>query len=70
MSSSGSRGLLTLATRHLLARWEETRHSWRDQKAAEFENVYLSEISQNLGATLKILEDLDNLLEKIHADCE
>ncbi len=70
MSSSGSRGLLTQATRQLLSRWEDTRNSWRDQKAAEFESLYLAEISINLNSTLRVLEELDILLEKIHADCD
>ena len=70
MSSTGSRGLLTLATRHLLSRWEETRHSWRDQKADEFEKLYLSEITANLGSTLRAMEELEKMLEKIHADCD
>ncbi|MEI6176751.1 MAG: hypothetical protein WCS43_07660 [Verrucomicrobiota bacterium] len=70
MSSTGSRGLLTLATRQLLSRWEETRHSWRDQKADEFENIYLSEISNNLNSTLRAMEELELLLDKIHADCD
>ena len=70
MSAGSSRGLLTLATRQLMARWEETRHAWRDQKAAEFETQYLAELSQCLGSTLKVIEDLERLLEKIHADCE
>ena len=70
MSASGSRGLLTLATRQLMARWEETRNSWRDQKAAEFESLYLSELGHSVSSALKILDDLDHLLEKIHADCD
>lgn len=70
MSSSGSRGLLVLATRQLLARWDETCESWRDQKAAEFESHYLSELRNQVNSTLKVLEDLDHLLEKIHADCD
>lgn len=70
MSASGSRGLLTLATRQLMARWEETGHSWRDHKAAEFESLYLSELNHSVNAALRVLEELDHLLEKIHADCE
>jgi hypothetical protein len=70
MSASGSRGLLTLATRQLQARWVETRNSWRDQKAAEFESLYLAELAHSVNAALRVLEDLDHLLEKIHADCE
>jgi hypothetical protein len=70
MSASGSRGLLTLATRQLMSRWEETRNSWRDQKAADFESLYLAELGHSVNSALKILEDLDQLLGKIHADCD
>lgn len=70
MSASGSRGLLTLATRHLMARWDETRVSWRDQKAADFEATYLAELSEQVASSLRALEELDHLLERIHADCE
>jgi len=70
MSTASSRGMLTLATRHLLARWTETRNSWRDHKAADFEELYLSELTININTALKALEELDQLLEKIHADCD
>lgn len=70
MSALGSKGLLTLATRQLLARWDETCHSWRDRKADEFESLYLAEIRNEVNSVLKVLEDLDHLLEKIHADCD
>lgn len=70
MSASASRGLLTLATRGLMARWDETRVSWRDQKALEFEATYISELSEQVGTALRALEELDHLLERIHADCE
>jgi hypothetical protein len=70
MSASGSRGLLTMATRQLMARWEETQNSWRDQKAADFESLYLAELGHSVSSALKILEDLDQLLGKIHADCD
>jgi hypothetical protein len=70
VSASGSRSLLTLATRQLMARWDETRHSWRDHKAGEFESLYLSELNHGVNSALRVLEELDHLLEKIHADCE
>lgn len=70
MSALGSKGLLTLATRQLLARWDETRLSWRDRKADEFESLYLAEIRNEVNSAMKVLEDLDHLLEKIHADCD
>lgn len=70
MSASASRGLLTLATRQLMNRWADTRQSWRDQKAAEFEDLYLSELADTMASALRALEELDHLLEKVHADCE
>ncbi len=70
MSMAGSRGLLTMATRQLMGRWEETRDSWRDQKAADFEALYLSEMKDTVNTALRALEEIDRLLEKVHADCE
>lgn len=70
MSMSGSKGLLTLATRNLQARWGETRYSWRDRKAEEFEEMYLSELMNGVNSALRVIEELDHLLEKIHADCD
>ncbi len=70
MSLSGSKGLLTLATRQLQARWGETRLSWRDRKAREFEELYLSELTTGVNSALRVIEELDKLLEKVHADCD
>lgn len=67
---TGSKGLLTLATRNLQARWGETRYSWRDRKAQEFEEIYLSELMNGVNSALRVIEELDHLLEKIHADCD
>ncbi len=70
MSLSGSRGLLTLATRQLQASWQETRNSWRDAKAQEFEEIYLAELTTGINSAFRAIEELDHLLEKIHADCD
>ena len=67
---SGSKGLLTLATRQLQARWGETRFSWRDRKAQEFDDLYLAELMNSVNSALRVIEDLDHLLEKDHADCD
>ena len=70
MSSSGSRGMLVLATRQLQARWAETRHSWRDDKAAQFDDLYLAELAVSVTGAVRVLEELEKLLERIHADCD
>lgn len=68
--SAAARGQLTLAARQLATRWEEARRSWRDQKAADFEALYLTEVRDTVHAAIRTLEELDQLLEKVHADCE
>jgi hypothetical protein len=70
MSASNAKGILTGATRQLQARWEDTRRTWRDQKAAEFEQTHLEPLIRDLAAALRTIEELDLLLQKIHADCE
>lgn len=70
MSLSGSKGLLTDATRQLQARWAETRNSWRDHKADEFENLYLTDLTASVNSALRVIDELDQLLQKVHADCE
>jgi hypothetical protein len=70
MSMSGSKGLLLLATRQLQARWDETRDSWRDRKAEEFGDLYLSELMSSVNSALRVIEELDHLLGKVHADCD
>lgn len=70
MSMAGSKALLTLAARQLQARWGETRFSWRDLKAQQFEDLYLSELTTSVNSALRVIDELDQLLGKIHADCD
>jgi len=70
MSMSNSKGLLTGATRQLQDRWHETRASWRDRKADDFEKLYLSELASSVAASVKVIEELERLLQKVHADCD
>jgi hypothetical protein len=70
MSLSGSRALLTDSTRELMARWDLAKGSWRDRKAAEFEERWLADLTESVNHTLRVIEELDQLLARIHADCE
>ena len=70
MSVSNSKGLLTGATSQLHARWLETRGSWRDRKALDFEETYLSDLESSVSATVKVIEEIERLLHQVHADCE
>ena len=70
MSLSGSKSLLTDATRQLQVRWADTRNSWRDHKANEFDDLYLADLATAVNTALRAIDELDHLLQKIHADCE
>ena len=70
MSASNSKSILTGTTRQLAERWEEPRLSWRDQKADEFEKAYLNEVFDRVASTVRVIEELEQLLHKVHADCD
>ena len=70
MSASGSKGLLLDATRQLQARWSDTRATWRDHKAAEFEEQYLASQTSNVHTALRVIDELEQLLNKVRNDCE
>ncbi len=70
MSVSSSKGLLTIASRQLQQRWDNTRILWRDRKAQEFDEVYLADLMTTVNSTMRVIEELDQLLEKVHADCD
>lgn len=70
MSLGASKALLNEATRELFANWEQARLSWRDAKAVEFDKDYLAMLPQAVATATRIIEELDQVLSKIHADCE
>ena len=70
MSASNSKSILTGATRQLHERWAETRLSWRDHKAEDFEKAYLTELFDRVASTVRVIEELEQLLHKVHADCD
>ncbi len=70
MSLGAAKSLLNDANRELFARWEEARRSWRDAKAVEFEKDYLAGLPQAVASATRVIEEIDRLLSKIHADCE
>jgi hypothetical protein len=50
--------------------WQQTKESWRDEKSAEFEQKYLSELVAAVDKSVTVIEQLDKLIEKIKKDCE
>lgn len=70
MSLGSSKARLSEANRELFAQWEEVRQSWRDSKAAEFDKEYLAGLPQAIANATRIIEEIDQVLSKIHADCD
>ncbi len=70
MSLSGSKGRLNGITRELTLKWDDTKATWRDVKAQEFEQHYLREMLIEMSKTVAAIEKLDELLRKIRTDCE
>ncbi len=70
MSLGASKSLLNESTREMFARWDDTRQSWRDGKSQDFDKEYLAPLPQAVANAIRVIEELDLVLSKIHADCD
>lgn len=70
MSAGASKGAINDATRELMARWDRVRESWRDTKSDEFGKDYLGGLGEETSRALRVIDELERLFSKIHADCE
>lgn len=70
MSAGAAKGALNEATRELMARWERARESWRDAKADEFGRTYLSGLGEETSRAVRVIDQLEKLISKIHDDCD
>ena len=68
MSAAGQR--VGALTKDLMNRWRETKETWRDAKADEFERDFLIELQSSVDKSLHVMEQLDKLLAKIRNECE
>lgn len=70
MSLGSTKSRLQGLHRDLMTDWALTREIWKDGKAAEFEALYLRELTSRGQAMVNALEELEVLIRKIHQDCE
>ena len=68
MRLPGRNQLMTL-TKDLLRGWEQTRRTWKDQKADEFDRAYMKELESSVNRAIHGMEKLDALLTKVRKDC-
>jgi len=70
MSLAANKTRLTSVTQELFNRWRETQQYWRDNKAAEFERLYMEELNASVNAAAGVVDQLDKIIAKIKKDCE
>jgi len=70
MSQGGNAVRLANLTRDLLQRWRQTRESWADPKAVEFEERFLRPIESEVNSALPAIEQLESVLQRVRRDCE
>jgi hypothetical protein len=67
---SGNKSRLVGVTNELSLRWAETRNYWRDAKSHEFDQKYMQELLARVDKAVTIIEKLDEVMKKVHSDCE
>ncbi len=70
MSLAANKTRLTSVTQELFNRWRETQQYWRDNKAIEFERLYMEELNASVNAASGVIDQLDKIIAKIKKDCE
>ena len=70
MSTSGNGARLAALSKELLWRWRHTREQWRDSKARDFEDRFMSELESAVISALSAAADVERVLSKIRSDCE
>ena len=70
MNVNSYKSRLMAVTKDLAVQWEQTKESWRDSKALEFERQYLVELQAAVDRAATVIDEVDELLIKIKSDCE
>ena len=70
MSANASGERLATLTKELLVRWQQTRESWRDDKAREFDERYMLELETTVNSAITSIANLQRTISKLRNDCE
>jgi hypothetical protein len=70
MSTRVNASILNEATKVLQTQWQQTRATWTDAKAIEFEKIYLEPLPALVAQAGIAVEELNALLSKLRHDCE
>ncbi|HLL89248.1 MAG TPA: hypothetical protein VK324_08085 [Tepidisphaeraceae bacterium] len=69
MGVSEGRANLAEAAKKLVEKWAETRSSWDDVRAREFEARVLVPLQADVKAAVGAMDNLDVLLNQVRRDC-
>tara|TARA_B100000809_G_C14976486_1_gene472899 strand:+ start:274 stop:489 length:216 start_codon:yes stop_codon:yes gene_type:complete len=70
MSARASAVKLTKSTKVLLQSWDQVKNFWQDRKSQEFEKEYIESLPDDISAAVRVIEELDTIINKAHRDCE
>lgn len=70
MSAIDSRAKLIQAGKKLMADWRQTRETWRDIKARQFEKEYMEPLESHIRAAVLGMERIGNALNSAYYDCK
>jgi len=70
MNLGGHKAQISGATKELVLRWLETKNYWRDAKSREFEEHYIAELQARVDKATMIIDKLEEVLKKVHDDCD
>ena len=70
MSTRVSSANLEEAVKRLSAEWQQTRSSWTDAKAREFEHDYLEGLPGLVAQARTAVDEIDTFLRKVRIACE
>ena len=69
MSADDSRGQLARAMKDLNNRWLETRASWDDVVANEFERTHLQPLELDIKSAIAAVDQAAKLLLQVRREC-
>ena len=70
MSVIDSRAKLILAAKKLMAEWHQTRETWRDENARQFDQKYMAALETDIRAAVLAMERMGNALESARSECK
>jgi hypothetical protein len=69
MSVIDSRAKLILAAKKLMTAWHQTRETWRDENARQFDQKYMAALETHIRAAVLAMERMGNALESARSEC-